>query len=105
MFSEKTSVNQKSAKSCATIWTIIYLILFPIFSWMALFWSAASDPSSIMEYFTIFTWFWTPIAIPLSIYFMWSKYHVRNYKNVYAYCALPFLAFGAFVLINAIIRI
>jgi hypothetical protein len=98
------NANQTRAKYFAVISTVIYGILFPLFTWMALLWSASSDSSKTLEFFTIFSWFWVPISMPFSIYLMWSKYRTGKYKHTIMSCALPFLAFAAFLIMNAAIR-
>jgi hypothetical protein len=100
----KVCTNQQKAKYCAIAGSIIYLIIFPIFSWMALFWNAASDPVYLADFVTNFTWFLVPISIPASIYIMWSRYRIGGFKKVFYAFLLPFVAFGIFLLINAIIR-
>lgn len=97
-------MNQISAKYCAIISTTAYAILLPILTWMALFWSASSDPSKVLDFFIVFTWFWTPISILFSIYLMWSKYRIGHYKNVLIFCSLPLLAFSVFLVVNLLVR-
>ncbi len=85
--------------------TILYLLLLPLVLWMALLWGASADPSSIWDFLTLFTWFWVPISIPLSIYFTWSKRCNKRFKNFRLFNLLPLLAFGAFILANVIIEV
>lgn len=98
------NANQARAKYFAVISTVAYGMLFPVFTWMALLWSAASDSSKTLEFFIIFSWFWVPISIPSSIYLMWSKYRTGKYKHTIISCALPLLAFATFLVVNAAIR-
>lgn len=98
------NANQTCAKYFAIISTIAYAMLFPISTWMALLWSASSDFSKTLEFFIIFSWFLVPISMPFSIYLMWSKYRTAKYKHTIISCALPFLAFVAFLVVNAVIR-
>ena len=84
--------------------TIIYLLIFLPVLWMALLWGAAADPSSIWDFLTLFTWFWIPISIPLSIYFMWFSYRRGKHKRVRFFSSLPLLALGAFIIANAVIE-
>jgi len=96
--------NQRTAKLCTITLGIIYSILFPIFFWMALFWNAASDAVRLTDFLTNFTWFLVPISIPLSIYLMWSRYRKGSFEKVFYGCLWPFIAFGIFLFINALIR-
>jgi hypothetical protein len=98
------SVNQTRSKYFAVISTLIYGMLFPVFTWMALLWSASSDSSETLTFFIIFSWFLVPTSIPFSLYLMWSKYRTGKYKYTIISCALPLLAFVSFLVINAAIR-
>jgi hypothetical protein len=98
------NATQTLAKYFAVISTVAYGMLFPVFTWMALLWSASSDSSKALEFFIIFSWFLVPISIPFSIYLMWSKYRTGKYKYAIISCALPLLAFAAFLAVNAAIR-
>jgi len=93
-----------NSKWYAIPFTIIYLLIFLPALWMALLWSAAADPSSVWDFLTLFTWFWIPISIPLSIYFMWSSYRKGKHKSVRFFSSLPLLALGAFIIANAVIE-
>lgn len=86
------------------IWpTALCILLFPAVLWMALFWWAATDPSSIWDFLTLFTWSWIPLSIPASIYFMWSKYLKGQYEKINGFRLLPLLAVAAFIIANLII--
>jgi hypothetical protein len=97
-------MEQTNFKPYIILSTIIYLLLFPIVLWMALLWGAAADPSSICDFLILFTWFWIPASIPLSIYFAWSRYCNRKYQHIRLFSLLPLLALGAFILVNVIIE-
>ena len=98
------NANQTCAKYFAIIATISYGMLFPVFTWMALLWSVSSDPSKTLEFVIIFSWFLVPISMSFSIYLIWYKYRTGKYKHTIISCALPFLAFVAFLVVNAAIR-
>jgi len=100
----KKVINQGMAKACAIISTSVYLVLFFPFCWMAFFWLAATEPSKAQDLVTSFSWFWTPVSIPISVYSMWISYRMKNYKRVFLWCSLPLLVFGAFIFINVIER-
>lgn len=95
------NTTQMSTKYFAVISTVAYGMLFPIFIWMALLWSASVEPYKAL---VIFSWFWIPISIPFSIYLMWSKYRAGKYKHTIISSLLPLLAFAAFLATNAAIR-
>ncbi len=98
------NATQTRAKYFTVISTVAYGMLFPVFTWMALLWSASSDFSKALEFFIIFSWFWIPISIPFSIYLMWSRYRTGKYKHTIIFGTLPLLAFATFLVVNAAIR-
>jgi hypothetical protein len=100
MLLERLEINQGRAKACAIISTIAYLVLCFPFCWTALFWVAATEPIKTRDFVIAFSWFWTPISLPISIYLMWSNYLRKNYKKVFLWCSLPYFAFVSFVLMN-----
>ena len=86
------------------IWsTALYVLLFPAVLWMALFWWAATEPCSVWDFLTLFTWSWIPISIPVSVYFMWSRYFKGQYEKIHDFRMLPLLAMAAFIIANFII--
>jgi hypothetical protein len=96
--------EQRVTRWWAFIWTLIYLVLLPPFSWMALFWAASAvDELSLEKIFITFTWFWTPLSILVSLYLIWSNYFHREYKRSKLSCGLPCLTFCAFVCANALV--
>ena len=104
MLFEKTVLNQRGAKAIAIASTIVYLAIFFPLCWIAFFWLAATEPSQARELTVAFSWFWTPITIPISVYSTWSSYRMKNYKRILIWCSLPLLTFGSFMLVSAIER-
>lgn len=92
-------------KWCVVFSTAIYLLLFPVLLWGALLWGASTEPSSVWDLLTLFTWFWIPVSIPLSIYFTWSRYCKGKYEYIRLFCLLPVLVLGAFIAANMIIDV
>ncbi len=105
MSSCKIIKKQTAAKFLAITCTCIFIALFPALTWMALFWSAAADASTMLDFFVMFTWFWTPLSIPITIYFIWLNYAREDYRKSKLFCCLPFSTFGGFVIANALISL
>jgi hypothetical protein len=102
------NLDKKKAKCWAIRWTVFYLILFPIFFYTALLSFMVFDGPRItmpIGLSIIFTWFWTPLSMLATTFLIWLSYFREQYKKTRLYCAVPFITFGAFVLVNAIIDV
>jgi hypothetical protein len=88
------------------IWTtVLYVVLFPVMLWMALWWWASTTPTCVWDWLIAFTWFWMPISIPFSIYFMWSKYLKGEYGKMHDFRLLLPLAMIAFLVVNITLNV
>ena len=105
---EATDLNQqiKAAKKCAKwiarFFTFLYIVFFPFFFYMGMLSSMIlqSPSKTVLVCLTfIFLTFLPSLSMPISIYFIWSRYSQSLYKKMYFFCALPVLVFlGWFIL-------
>ena len=98
------SISDESKKRTKTgyllgIFTLFYLLVLPFVFGMAL--------ASFMVFGTpkitttigslmVFSFFWIPISIPISIFLMWSNYYKKKYKKASGYILVPILTLLAF---------
>jgi hypothetical protein len=90
-------MNRKRVKWVVVICTIIYVILFPFFFYMALLSTMVFDNPHMtvpLGSLIILVTFCIPLSMPISIYLMWSKYCRLQYKKAGFFCILPLLTFG-----------
>jgi hypothetical protein len=96
------SKRQKIAKWYATIFTILYVILFPVVFYFSILVIAMSFGSP-MPKLTVSLLSLLDISFPLSfvasIYLMWRSHSRTKYNLTYFFSALPIYAF----LINALL--
>lgn len=86
--------EKKSTKRFATIFTMIYVILFPFLFYMAMLSGMIFDNphmTNTLGLTIIFTTFCIPLSIPVSIYLIWSRYLRGQYKKAVFFCWLPLL--------------
>jgi hypothetical protein len=77
--------------------TWIYLILFPVVFYYGLFSAMMAFNDATM----IFIFTLIPLSMPVSIYFIWSRYLREDYKKARLFCFLPIFTFvGAFFIIE-----
>lgn len=93
---EEITYEMERAKFCATCWTVIYLILFPMCLYGALLLLAGMvfDNAAMTKPIgatLIFFSFWIPISIPVTIYLMWSRYSRGQYRKTRRLWSLPLL--------------
>ena len=99
-------IDDKTAtKFLLLLFSVIYILLFPLLFLGAFFWSADSNPCNLLGYIAIFACFSIPFSIPLTICMMWFNYRKARYKAALLCCAIPFLAFGVFLAVNEVIEI
>ena len=97
-FSEqKIAYDRKNAKYFAIGFTVVYVIFFPFFFYMALLSGMIFDNphmTTLIGLLIIFITFLIPLSMPVSIYLMWSRYFRGQYKKTRFFCTLPLLTFG-----------
>ncbi len=86
------SLQQKKLKQKLAIYTVIYVVLFPIL-WIAGMVSpmVASGPRTpdFLVLPLIILVFLMPLSVPVSIYLMWSRYCSRKYDKARIFAVLP----------------
>lgn len=102
------SPEQKKARRFVTIWTCLYIILFPFVFWMSL-WSILvfDNPSMTVPIgITIICAFLcVPFSMLVSIWKMWSKYFHEQYDKIYWFCALPLFALLLAICVNIVLQL
>jgi hypothetical protein len=103
---QKIASDRKRAKWGATICTVVYVLLFPVFFYMALFSMMVFDNPHMttpLGLLIIFMTFWIPLSMPVSIYLMWSRYCRHQYKKAGFCCALPLITFcGVYLMLDVL---
>lgn len=90
---EEESVLSKKCELRLIIYSTIYVFLFPFFLGMAFLSPMVADSSRVTSFFlgvTIFMMFCIPLSIPISIYFMWSRYFRKQYDKAHLFSRTPF---------------
>ena len=105
--SEIVADDKKSAKNFATVWTVIYLMLFPFFLLMTLMSAMIFDSPSMtvpigLGYMFMISWI--PVSMAISIYLMWSNYCKGRYKKTRVFWIVPFLTIGVVIILNGILQ-
>ena len=111
MYSDSTADHiqdiKRRAKICATAWTIIYALLFPILSYFSLFSAMVFDNphiSTLAGLSTIFAISLIPLSLPLSMELMWSSFICEEYKKTLFSWSLPWLTIVFFMVLDYLIR-
>lgn len=100
--------TRKQTKRYAWIVTIIYLVLFPFLSMLAMASGMISDSPSIafpVVLSVIALYFCIPLSIPISLYLIWSRFLKKNYRNSRRYCFLPLYVFGIVQILTFLLTI
>ncbi len=98
---------KKKAKICATTWTIIYSLFFPLLSYFALLSAMIFDdphlsiPKGLSIIFTISL---IPLSLPVSVDLMWSSYACEEYGKTLFFWSVPWLTLIAVLALDPIIR-
>ena len=95
--------DKEAAKFFSQLFSVIYLLLFPLFFLGALIWYFATEPRHLPDFIITLVWFLLPFSMPLSIYSMWYNYRRDRYKASLWCGAIPFAALAIFVAVNAAI--
>lgn len=102
------SQEQKKARRFVTIWTCIYIILFPFVFWMSL-WSILvfDNPSMTVPIgiSIICAFLGVPFSMLVCVWKMWSKYFHAQYDKICWFCALPLLAFVFAICVNTVLQL
>jgi hypothetical protein len=103
---ELEPTSSKKCKRELILCTVIYVLLFPFLLYMALLSSMVSDSPRITPFFVgviMFIVFCIPLSIPISIYFMWSRYFREQYGKARLFSCIPFYVMaGVFVLLGVV---
>jgi len=99
MFSYHNKITQiynvkRKAKICSTVWTVIYILLFPLLVYFALFSAMAFDSphiSTLKGLSIIFFVSLIPLSLPVSIDLMWSSYVCEEYDKTLIFWSVPWL--------------
>ena len=95
---------RKKAKRSAWLATIIYLVLFPFLFMLAgasiLVFDSPSMPIPL-GLSIIFVYFCVPLSIPISVYFVWSRYLRGDYQESRRFCLMPLYFFVALLIYEA----
>lgn len=92
---DSTSLKeQKVAKNYGFIFTVIYVILFPILLYFSLFSFMAFDNPRMttpLGLTYIFLFLSIPLSIPIALFLLWLKYLRGEYQKTLVFCTLPLL--------------
>ena len=103
---ELEPTSSKKCKRGLILCTVIYVVLSPFLLYMALLSSMVSDSPRITPFFVgviMFIVFCIPLSIPISIYFMWSRYFREQYGKARLFSCVPFYVMGGvFVLLGVV---
>ena len=108
MSNDNSSIDRKDVNFWATLWTVVYLVLFPFACAVALFSPMVfCDCRVFMPFGLIMICFvfLIPISIPVSIYLIWSSYERAQYKKTYSACFVPIFTCITVELLNYLIQI
>lgn len=98
---------RKTAKYFAIGWTLVYVILFPSFLYIALLSGMVlENPKTTVPIglTMMFVMFWIPVSMPISIYLMWSSFSHHKYNRTPFWGLLPLLTFVvALLLVDGIL--
>lgn len=98
---------KKKAKVCAILWTIIYVVLFPLLSYFALFSAMVFDSphiSLLNGLSIIFIISLIPLSLPVSIDLMWSSYVCEEYRKTLIFWSVPWLTFISVLALSALVQ-
>jgi threonine/homoserine/homoserine lactone efflux protein len=101
---ESEPTSSKKCKWGLIFCTAIYTLLFPFLFYMALLSAMVSDNPRITSFFVgviMLIVLCIPLSIPISIYFMWSRYFRKQYDKARLFSWIPFYIIAAvFVLLG-----
>lgn len=110
MFSDSKTEHiqniERKAKLCAKSWTIIYALLFPIFSYFALLSAMVFDNPQLsipVGLSIIFLFSLIPLSLPLSIELMWSSFMCEEYSRTLIFWSLPWVTIIFVMILESII--
>ena len=86
--------DRKMAKWAAISSTVLYLILFPFVCYLVLIsvlFDIHHDKILFLKLLGMIFQLLIPLSIPVSIYFIWSRYFLEQYKKTYFFCCLPLM--------------
>jgi len=84
--------DKKKTKKYAWIATTTYLVLFPFLFMLAVASIMIFDGPRVtvpIGLTIVFVYFCMPFSIPLTFYFVWSRYLRGDYKKSRQFCLLP----------------
>ena len=84
----KWAAISSTVKLVAISCTVVYSVLFPFVCYIALI-SILMNHSWLNVICTLLIL----LVIPISIYFIWSGYLLKQYKKTYFFCFLPLITF------------
>ena len=100
---------RKTAKNYAVACTIVYIILFPWFFYVALLSvMLLENPKTTVPVglSMMFVMFWIPLSMPVAIYLMWSNFSRHKYNKTFLFGLLPlFTLVVVFLLVEGIGRV
>ncbi|MGM0440215.1 MAG: hypothetical protein ACQEP8_03765 [Chlamydiota bacterium] len=89
---QESTQLKKYTKLLAIFFTTVYAVLFPLFLYASSSYVVVFDDPKItlpIGVMMIITGLLLPLSMPVSIYFIWSKYLRKQYEKVRLFCALP----------------
>jgi hypothetical protein len=89
-------------KLLAILFTLIYIVLFPLCCYIWPLFGLLFDNPRIATTFGFWIMSLTlliPLSMPFSIYFIWSRYRRGLYEQVGLFCGLPLAVFMGIILI------
>ena len=87
---------RKTAKYSTIGWTLIYVMLFPSFLYIAFISGMVlENPKTTVPIglTMMFVMFWIPLSMPISVYLMWSHFSHHKYNRTIFWGLLPLLTF------------
>jgi hypothetical protein len=94
MPTKESAEDRKMAKWAAISSTVLYLVLFPFICYIALISVLVTiDKTPFLKWMNVIYHLLILLSIPISIYFIWSRYSLEQYKKTYFFCVLPLVTF------------
>jgi hypothetical protein len=90
----KWAAISSTVKLIAISSTVLYLVLFPFVCYFALISVLMTiDKTHFLKWSNLIYILVNLLSIPISIYFIWSRYLLKQYKKTYFFCVLPLITF------------
>lgn len=89
--------HKRKALICAIVWTVIYILIFPmVFQLVSISMMVFDNPTitALEGLSIIFMCSLIPLSLPVTIDLMWSSYLSEEYKKTFIFWLTPWLLLG-----------